>query len=64
MVVKLRKEASKEDVIDNFRPICLLNVGLEILDNGLAKCLARVVGGIVREVQTCALPGSMTISTL
>ncbi len=43
--------------MDNFRPITLRNTDFKMLANVLAKRLARVVGSVVGDSQTCAIPG-------
>lgn len=59
-VTQLRKDPNKEDIVDHFRLVTLLNLlntELKILAKVLAKQLAHVVCGIVREAQTCTVPG-------
>ena len=56
MVVLLRKDPNKGDHIDNFRPVTLLNTDYKILAKVLAKRLALVVGRLVGDAQTCAIP--------
>ncbi len=57
VVTLQRKDADKGDVIDNFRPITLLNAEFKILAKVLANRLALVVEKLVGEAQTCAIPG-------
>lgn len=62
-----KKAPSKEDKIDKtISPIILIKSELKILAKSLAKELARVMIGLVREAETPSSPGylSSTVSTL
>ncbi|GAB1601854.1 hypothetical protein Ahia01_000463900, partial [Argonauta hians] len=56
IVTLIRKDKNKEDTVQNFRPITLLNTELQILAKVLAKRLAGVIGSLVGDAQTCAVP--------
>lgn len=59
------KKDAKEDVMENFRLITLLDTELKVLTNMLAKRLALIVGSIVRDAKVSTIPVKlfMTIST-
>lgn len=56
MVTLLRKDPNKGSFMHNLRSITLLIAELEILVMVLVKWLARIVGGVVGEAQTCVIP--------
>lgn len=51
----IRKDSNKVNIVNNFRPITLLNIELNILAKVLAKRLVRVVSSLAGEAQTCAM---------
>lgn len=56
VITLIKKDPDKSDKIRYLRPITLLNTDLKNLAKVLAKRLARVLRGLVREAQTCAIP--------
>lgn len=60
----VKEDPNKEDFLDNFRVITLLNTELEILVKVLAKRLVRIVDGLVEEAQIYAILGRNIQSNL
>lgn len=56
VVALLRNDPSKENCIDNFRHITLLNAEFKILAKVLAIRLSLVVVDLIGAAQTCAIP--------
>ena len=50
--------------LKNWRPISLLNVDYKILSNALKTRLSRVLSSIIREDQTCSIPGRTIFDNL
>lgn len=53
----IRKDPDKGDSIDNFKLIPLLNTEVKLSAKVFAKRLVRIVNGLIREAQTCVVPG-------
>ena len=50
--------------LKNWRPISLLNVDYKILSKALTTRLSRVLSSIIREDQTCSIPGRTIFDNL
>jgi hypothetical protein len=64
LITLICKDPDHPELLENWRPISLLNIDYKIVSKTLASRLGKVLPDIVHKDQTCAVPGRSIVDNL